>query len=57
MVTGIHRRANFISILVCNVQSISIFIAVKQFLMSNCICILYLSILQILKFTAAYTAQ
>ena len=57
MVSGIYRQIYFVGILICNVQSVGISIGVKQCLMTNCICILYISILQILKFTIAHTTQ
>ena len=43
-VTGIYRWKHFVSILVCYVQSVGISIDVKQCIMPNYICILYLSI-------------
>jgi hypothetical protein len=57
MVTGIYQQTHSVSTPVYNVQFVGTFIGIKQCLMPNYICIPYLSILQILKFTAAHTTQ
>jgi predicted small integral membrane protein len=57
IVTRIYQQIHFFGIPVCNVYYVSIFIIIKQCLMPNYICIPYLSILQIIKFTSAHTTQ